>query len=156
MAQLNGTHGESGRLRTPLYNTWLGMLERTSKPKRWPSYINIKVHHDWHRFENFRDYINASLGPRPKGHSLDRIDNTKNYEPGNVRWADPKTQTRNRSSNVMVVIDGVSRCLSEWAEINGLNANVVNARKRMGWPIELAVTVPRGTQLNKPGPKPKT
>lgn len=31
-----------------------------------------------------------NLGPRPKGMFLDRIDRRRNYEPGNVRWADSK------------------------------------------------------------------
>ncbi len=39
----------------------------------------------------------AELGPKPtRHHSLDRIDNDRGYEPGNVRWADKKTQSANR------------------------------------------------------------
>ena len=32
---------------------------------------------------------------RPEGHSLDRIDPYGNYEPGNLRWADRRTQANN-------------------------------------------------------------
>jgi hypothetical protein len=36
------------------------------------------------------------MGKRPEGMTLDRIDNEKGYEPGNVRWADATTQSQNR------------------------------------------------------------
>lgn len=32
---------------------------------------------------------------RPENYSLDRIDPSGNYEPGNLRWADAKTQVTN-------------------------------------------------------------
>jgi hypothetical protein len=43
------------------------------------------------------------IGPRPsKRHSLDRIDNRRGYEPGNVRWATRRTQSSNRGTVIAV------------------------------------------------------
>lgn len=37
----------------------------------------------------------ADMGEKPKGKTLDRIDNNRGYEPGNCRWATPKEQSLN-------------------------------------------------------------
>ena len=46
-------------------------------------------------FRSFAQFLKC-LGPRPEGMSIDRINNDGHYKPGNVRWATPKTQGRNK------------------------------------------------------------
>lgn len=46
-------------------------------------------------FDSFEQFI-AELGPRPAGRSLDRIDNSLGYRPGNVKWSTPAEQANNR------------------------------------------------------------
>lgn len=38
----------------------------------------------------------ADMGPRPEGHTLDRIDPSKGYYKANCRWADKQTQESNK------------------------------------------------------------
>lgn len=78
--------------------TWRMMLDRCLNPKA-PNFANyggrgIAVCERWRdSLETFA----TDVGPKPSPrHTLDRIENDGNYEPGNVRWATWEQQAASR------------------------------------------------------------
>ena len=72
------------------------------------------------RFATFWDFFEC-VGPRPAGYTLNRIDNDGHYEPGNVEWADPVRQARNRTNSRLITYQGKEQTLADWCEELGLN-----------------------------------
>jgi len=91
----------------------------------------IKVCDRWlNSFENF--LLDMGRKPSPK-HSIDRIDVNGDYEPSNCRWATDGEQMRNIRNNVILTINGISKCATDWAIDMGLSPLLVLDRKRKGW-----------------------
>lgn len=80
-----------GAYRTRTYKLWGNMKTRCATH---PQYAAVSVHPAW---ANAYEAFLVDMGECPKGMTLDRIDNTKGYEPGNCRWATMRTQVRNRA-----------------------------------------------------------
>lgn len=47
------------------------------------------------KFSSFKEFLNE-IGPCPKNLSLDRINNDKNYEAGNIQWTSRSNQQHNK------------------------------------------------------------
>lgn len=97
----NNQHGHTYRTGTrvavsPEYHSWMAMKARCYNPNRrsyrWYGARGIRVVERWHVFANFL----ADMGPRPEGHSLDRIDYDGDYGPDNCRWATREEQRANQ------------------------------------------------------------
>ena len=137
------THGKSY---TKVYTCWEGIKQRCCNPK-------TKAYKDYggrgiqmcERWKNSFEMFLADVGEPPTSHhSIDRIDNDGNYEPGNVRWASRRQQTNNRrTKTTKISFAGMAKTIPEWCEFLGiLRPTVVGVRLRRGWDLVRAVTTP--------------
>lgn len=131
------THGQSY---TTEYKIWQGMHQRCGNPKS-PGFRNyggrgIAVCSGWESFDVFlRD-----MGPRPsRRYTLDRVDNNGPYCKVNCEWRTATQQQRNKRNTLLLTVDGITRPLSEWAEIVGIPHQTIRTRIRKGWSHRSAV-----------------
>lgn len=140
--------------RSLTYRSWQSMMQRcyNSKIKNYKIYgaKGVIVWPPWHDFLMFlRD-----VGERPGlGYTIDRIDNTRSYEPGNVRWATHVEQMNNCSRNVKLEYDGEYKTLAEWCRTLHLPYSAIHARLTAGWSVKDAFAKPlRPDKRRRPTP----
>lgn len=142
----NTTHGKRS---LPEYYLWNMMIQRCHNANNQDFHRygarGITVCEAWRQsFEAFFD----SMGQRPTSqHTLERIDNLKGYEPGNVTWVTRAAQARNRRSNLMFTHDGITLCVHDWALKLGHKPSTVRQRIHNGWSIERALLTPSKSNI---------
>lgn len=150
-ASLNRTtHGYAVGNGTREYGSWHAMRDRclNEKSKDFPNYggRGIRICSQWGSFETFL----ADMGRRPsQRHTLERENVNGDYKPGNVRWALPKEQARNRRYHQWVEFEGERLPLSVAAERAGLPEYVLRDRLKRGTPL-FAPYVPKRRQGLQP------
>lgn len=132
--RINLTANHSHKMsKTRLYHIWQGMKSRCSNPNN-PDYQRyggrgITVCKEWkNSFSEFMKWANKSGYSETL--SIDRIDYNGNYEPNNCRWATPKQQSNNRSSNHLVTIGNETMTISQWCEKYGIKLSVIKGKIR--------------------------
>jgi len=142
IGERTGTHGLS---KHPLFESWIGMRNRCywQGHNRWEHYggKGIEVCEQWRDdFEAFYAWGKANGWER--GLSIDRKDNNKNYSPDNCKFSTQKEQNRNRTSNVKLTVDGVTKILIEWSEFIGIHPTTIKGRIKRGWDVKAAIFTP--------------
>lgn len=132
--------------RTPTMGSWSAMMSRcfNTRYHDYPDYGGAGI--------TVCEFIRATplnliilIGLRPDGKSLDRINTFGSYTCGrcpqcfenhwalNVRWATATEQARNQRTNHLVEINGVSKCVAEWASELGIKKSSFRYRVKRGW-----------------------
>jgi hypothetical protein len=146
--QLSARNFRHGLKFTPTHNIWNHMKQRCSNPHVRYYYRyggrGIRVCQRW---QDFRCFL-ADVGEAPLDLSIERKNNDGHYScgkceeclengwPMNVKWATPKEQSRNRSTNVLITFNGRTQCLEDWALETGLERSTIAYRLKRNMPVE--------------------
>lgn len=141
---INSKNRTHGMRHSPEYAIWCKIKNRCHNPNYHQSFYyserNIKVCDEWRK--SFLAFFNH-IGKRPSSkHSIDRIDNNGNYEPGNVRWATPFEQNNNKRNNHYITIRTWVLTISQWGHFSGINQRTIYYRLKRGWAPEKAIFYP--------------
>lgn len=132
-----------GLYKHPLYMTWANIIRRCGNSDYGESYISVTVCEQWkNSVEEFVKYVETTLGDKPsKEHSIDRIENSKGYEPGNIRWATKKEQSNNRRYVRKYEFKGEIGTIRYFCDKYGVNFHSVRTRLHKGETICQALRV---------------
>lgn len=119
-----------------LYHIWHSMIQRcyNKNDKAFHNYggRGITVCEDWKSsYQSFKTW--ALENGYKRGLWIDRSDNNGPYSPANCSFQTPKRQQRNKRTNVMVTIDGITRCMSDWADDAGISLSTIKRRIELNW-----------------------
>jgi hypothetical protein len=136
--------------KTPEYEIWKAIKGRCLNPthKQYDDYggRGISICEEWR--SDFMAFLSA-VGYRPSPSvSLDRIDNDKGYEPGNVRWTTALEQGNNSRRNTILIVDGEKMTLAQAARKSGIPPGRLSHRLRYGWPLSQALNPDRCNRWN--------
>lgn len=127
--------------RNPAYRVWQSMKTRCFNV-RHPSYHHygergITMCPEW--AEDFDQFL-KDMGSRPKGLSIERINNSGNYEPGNCQWGTAMEQAGNTRRNIVVQWKGMRCNLIDVARVEQVGYQSLSYRyQNKGMTIEDSV-----------------
>ena len=127
-----------------LYQTWADMMQRCHNPKQksFSKYgaRGITVAKEWHKFEPWFEYVSNLPYFLEPGRSIDRIDNSQGYKPGNIRWATQAEQHANRRITKFVEYKGEKIVQEIFCKLHSPYSRTVTYRMlKAGIPPEVIV-----------------
>jgi len=140
---LNTTHGHAGANRhSRIYSVWAGMIQRTTDRayNQFQDYggRGVSVCERWRTFDNFLE----DMGPGKIGWTIERINNDGNYELANCLWATRAHQGRNKRTNRILTVRGITACLVDLCERFGVPYSRIKYRLDKDWSPERAFFTP--------------
>lgn len=145
----NRTHGHS---ETSMYYRWHSIRKRCYDPndKQYKHYggRGIAMAPEW--YDSLERFIEDVGQPPFPGATLDREDNEKGYEPGNVRWVTNIEQQSNKRSNRLLTFEGKTATLAQWERDYGFRPGTLDSRLELGWSVADALTTPLNTRGRRP------
>lgn len=123
---------------TKLHAIWVAMKQRCNNPKnkRYKDYggRGIKVCEEWQNVEGFINFKKWSeINGYKESLTIDRINNSGNYEPSNCRWVNSIEQANNKRTNVFVEYEGKRMTLKQWSDYLNVPYSRLQTRHFKGW-----------------------
>lgn len=130
-------HGGCKIKNSGAYISWISMKTRclNANSGHWKNYgeRGINICPTW---ENDFLQFYLDMGERPKGHTLERIDNQREYSKQNCKWATPKEQSQNKRNNIKLAFNNILKTKTDWAKEFGIPYTSFSRKiAKNGWPL---------------------
>lgn len=126
-----------------MYTIYSGMLARCYNPNSISyNYYGAKSIHvcdEWRAsFAAFREWAHSNGYTDEL--SIDRIDNSKGYEPSNCRWVPLNEQCKNKTSNIFLTHNGETHIMADWCDILGFSRDLAKSRVKLAKRYGIEIT----------------